>query len=135
MSTADAMHLKIVIPTRTLVDRDVRRVMAEGLDGAFGLLPNHVDLVAALVPGLLAFTSGNGEETLLALDVGVLVKNAAAVTVAARDGIMGDSADSLRETVQSRFRRLDQRERKARTAVARMEAAFVSRFLESREHA
>jgi F-type H+-transporting ATPase subunit epsilon len=117
----------------TLVDRPARRVVAEGIDGAFGLLPRHIDFVAALAPGLLSFVAEDEEEVVVALDAGVLVKSRDRVTVAARDGVMGGTAEALEETVHRRFRQVDQRERKARSALARMEAAFVSRFMEGRE--
>ena len=42
------MHLKVLLPTRVLVDEAVSKVVAEAENGSFGLLPRHVDFVAAL---------------------------------------------------------------------------------------
>ncbi len=40
----------------------VTKVTAEGESSAFCLLPQHIDWVAALVPGLLSFEVETGEE-------------------------------------------------------------------------
>ena len=50
--TVDQMSLKIVLPTRVLLDVKIRKIVAEAVDGAFGVLPRHIDFVAALRPGL-----------------------------------------------------------------------------------
>jgi F-type H+-transporting ATPase subunit epsilon len=51
------MQLKILIPTKILVDCQVTKVIAEAENGHFCLLPHHVDFVAALVPGITFFYS------------------------------------------------------------------------------
>ena len=57
------MQLKVLLPTQVLVDEPVSKVVAEGEDGSFCLLPRHVDFTSALVPGLLVFEpAGGGEE-------------------------------------------------------------------------
>jgi len=45
------MQLKVLLPTQVLVDEPVSKVVAEGEDGSFCLLPRHVDFTSALVPG------------------------------------------------------------------------------------
>ena len=56
------MRLTVLLPTEVLVDEDVAKVVAEAENGFFGLLPRHVDIVAALVPGVLSFTDGDGRD-------------------------------------------------------------------------
>ncbi len=81
------MKLKILIPTIVLVDREVTKVIAEAENGNFCLLPHHIDFVAALVPGILSFTTEGGEEIFVAVDEGILVKCNQEVLVSARNAI------------------------------------------------
>lgn len=115
-------------PNRVHVDRSVTKITAEAVDGAFCLLPRHVDCVAPLSPGLFSFTYEGGEET-LALDSGVLVKCGEEVLVSARNAVRGEGVEKLQEAIDEVFHRVDEHERKARSALARLEASFVTRFL------
>jgi F-type H+-transporting ATPase subunit epsilon len=56
------MRLRVLLPTDVLVDREAAKVIAEAANGSFCLLPRHVDFVAALVPGILRYTTPQGEE-------------------------------------------------------------------------
>jgi len=50
------MNLRILLPFGVFAEKvDVSRVIAETTDGSYGLLPNRLDCVAALVPGILAY--------------------------------------------------------------------------------
>jgi F-type H+-transporting ATPase subunit epsilon len=113
-----------------MLDQAVTKVVAEGQGGAFCLLPRHVDMTAALVPGLLSFTSADGAQGLLGIDEGVLVKRGGDVLVATLNAVRGDDLATLRAAVQARFIELDQHERIARSALARLEAGVVRRFLQ-----
>ena len=128
------MHLQILLPSQILIDQEVIKVVAEAENGAFCLLPRHRDFVTALVPSILAFTTPDSAEQFLAVDEGILIKSAAKVHVSTRQAVMGTDLDSLRQTVQEQFERLDERERLARAAVARLEADFMRRFLQLGEH-
>lgn len=127
------MRLKILLPTEVLVDRKVAKVIAEARNGSFGLLPHHIDFVAALVPGILLYTDTDGDERYLGIDHGILVKCGEEVLVSTRSAIPGDDLRTLRETVRERYLELDERERLARSAIARLEAGVVRRFIELRE--
>src|SRR5690606_28034346 len=130
---ADSMHLKVLLPHVILVDMPSAKVVAEAGVGAFCLLPRHIDFVAAIVPGILAYTGLDGEEHFLATDEGTLIKRGQEVLVSVRDAISGPDLAQLRASVVARYQELDERERKARTALARLEADFVRRFIELRE--
>jgi F-type H+-transporting ATPase subunit epsilon len=124
------MRLKVLLPSRVLVDEAVTKVMAEAENGWFCLLPNHVDFVAALVPGVVIFTAAEGVEGLVAIDHGILVKREAEVLVSAWRGARGEALESLRTVVEREFLALNDRERAARSALARLEAGVVRRFVE-----
>ena len=122
------MRLKVSLPTEMLVDEDVVKVIAEAENGMFCMLPRHTDFVAALAPGVLYFFPSAGEESFAALDEGVLVKCGLDVFVSALNGIRGTDLGQLQGLVEKRFLQLDESERKARTALARLEAGTLRGF-------
>ncbi len=123
------MRLKVLLPTKVLIDEEVTKVVAEAEDGSFCILPRHIDFVSALVPGIFSFTSGDGEE-FLAVDEGILVKCASTVTVSTRKAMRSRDLGMLKRTVREEFRSLDEREKKTRTILAKLEADFARSVFE-----
>ncbi|MFP3870185.1 MAG: F0F1 ATP synthase subunit epsilon [Syntrophobacteria bacterium] len=130
----EAMDLTVLLPTGVFLAEKVEKVTAEAANGYFCLLPRHIDFVAALVPGLLFYEASGGKETFLAVDEGILVKQGRKVVVSTRNAVRGPDLGMLRRTVEEEFEMLDDREKKVRSAAAKIEASFVKRFLELREH-
>lgn len=128
------MRLKVLLPTRILIDAAVTKVVAEADDGWFALLPRHIDFVSHLVPGVLLYERAERGECLLGIDEGILVKCADDVFVSTQDAIPGEDLASLRAAVERRFAHLGDYERSARSALARLEAGVVRRFIELEEY-
>ena len=124
------MRLKVLLPTEILIDEAVKKIVAEAENGSFCLLPRHIDFVAALVPGLLSFVSAEDQEEFLAVDEGILVKCGSQVTVSTRNAVLGPDLGTLKQTIEEQFQVLDERERMARSAVVKLEADFVRRFID-----
>lgn len=124
------MRLKIFLPTEVMVDEAVSKVIAEAENGYFCLEPKHVDVVTALVPGLLTYVTDEGIERFVGLDEGILVKCGPEVRVTTREAVRGDDPAALKRSMVSRRRELDEHERKTRTVLARLEAGVAKRFLE-----
>lgn len=122
------MRLEVITPGQVCLDREVRRIVAEGPDGHFGLLPRHGDFVSELVAGILVYEPEEGGERFVALHSGTLVKCGDEVRVAAQSAIDGDDLALLRERVEREFRQQDEGEREARAALARLEASMIHRF-------
>lgn len=127
------MHLKLLLPTEVLISEPVTKIIAEAVNGSFCLLPRHIDFVSSLVPGILSFTTANGEEIFVAVDEGTLVKCGEQVMVSTLNAVRGVDLAQLRLTVEERFMELDEHERVARTALARLEAGTIRRFIELEE--
>ncbi|KAB2947985.1 MAG: F0F1 ATP synthase subunit epsilon [Candidatus Methanoperedens sp.] len=123
------MRLKIMLPTKVLIDQDVTKVVAEAENGSFGILPKHIDFVTALVSGILSFEYDNKEE-FLAVDEGILVKWGSDVFVSTRNAVRSKDLGRLKQTVKEEFYILDEREKKSRSVIARLEADFAKRILE-----
>lgn len=123
------MRLKVLLPSRILVDDEAIRITAESPAGEFCLLPRHIDWVAPLVPGILTYVDADRKEVHMAVDRGILVKCKDRVLVSVRNGSIGPELGTLRTTVDREFGVLDDRERKARQAVAKLESGFIRQFL------
>lgn len=124
------MRLTVQTPAERMLDCVVTKVVVEGLNGSFCLLPRHVDLVSALVPGLFYYETTPGEGHYLALDRGLLIKRGMLVSVAVRNAVAGGELVDLLEVVHLRFGAMDEQERVVRSAMARLESDFLRRFME-----
>jgi F-type H+-transporting ATPase subunit epsilon len=127
------MNLKILLPAEVLLSEKVSKVVAEAANGFFCLLPHHVDYTAALVPGIFLFETPE-EENYLAIDVGTLVKKGDEILVSVRNAVRGPELGKLKLEVVKQFRELDEREKKARSAAAKLEVDLLRRFMELREY-
>jgi F-type H+-transporting ATPase subunit epsilon len=58
------LRLRVVTPTRTVVDADVDEVTLPGALGALGILPGHAPLLASLRIGELSYRAANRERWL-----------------------------------------------------------------------
>jgi len=125
------MMLKVLVPTEVLLERQVASLTAEGQNGSFCLRPRHIDFVAPLVPGLLYFVEEQGcAEGFVAIDQGVLVKYGSQVTVSVRNAVFGPRLEDLLNIVDERFGVMDDQQRMVRSAMTRLEADFLRRFME-----
>ena len=124
------MRLEIVTPLQIGLDMPVARIVTEGPDGSFGLLPHHIDFVSPIVPGILVYEDLHGREHYAAVDSGTLVKCGELVRVATRSAILGDDLDTLEVEMKRQFRLENESEREARSALARLEAQMIRHFLD-----
>ena len=128
------MNCKILLPSEVVLNKEVAKVVAEADNGRFCLLPQHIDFVASLVPGVLIIVGADGQEEFYAIDQGVLTKMGANVMVSTRDALRIPDLGQLKGIVEERFKTLDDKEKAARTAAARLEADLVRRFMELRKY-
>jgi len=127
------MNLRIMLPSEVLIETEAAKIVAEAQNGLFCLLEHHVDFTTALSPGLLSYQTPQGENVLLAMDVGILVKKGSDVIISTRNAVRGPDLGHLKQVVEEQYRELDDREKKARAAAARLEADLVRRFMEMKE--
>lgn len=135
MSLAEHMRVSLRLPTRLLHEGQAVRLLAMAENGAFGMLPNHADHVAALVPSVLVLTDADGKEHFFGIDHGLLVKRGHQVDIAVRRAVRGDSLDALAATIDAVFTQVDEEERSARTAMSRLEVGIVRHFGQLRKPA
>ena len=129
----EVMTLTILMPTETLFQGPVVKLIAHAANGLFGVLPRHIDFVAALVPGILTATAPDGAALYFGVDEGVFVKRERQVNVCVHRAVRDADLSKLSETVRKAFIEIDDRERRARGALARLEADVVRRFSELKD--
>ena len=122
------MRLKVLLPNEILINEPAQKIIAKSHNGSFCLEPRHIDFVSALVPGLLTYISGSGQEVFVAIDEGTLVKCGNEVLISTYNAVIGDDLMTLRDTVANRFVQVGESERIARSALARLEAGVIRRF-------
>lgn len=128
MTLATRMLVSVRLPTRTLFEGHATRLVATAANGSFGILPNHVDFVTALVPSVLLVTPLDAPEQVFGIDEGLLVKKGHTVEIVARRGVQSADLESLRSSISGRFAEMEDEERASRTALSRLEADMVRRF-------
>jgi F-type H+-transporting ATPase subunit epsilon len=102
---ADKIQLRIVTPTRLVVDEEVDEVTAPGVLGQFGVLPNHIAFLTLLQAGELSYKQG-GRMTRLAIAGGYAEVLDDVMTV------LADAAEFAGEIDVERARRAKERAEK-----------------------
>lgn len=131
----DQLTLQLVLPAKELMTASTNKIIAKAVNGEFCILPNHIDFVSILQPSVLSYWSTDivSQPSYVAIDHGVLVKCGNQVTVSIIDGLYSDDLQLLQDKVKQHFIDIDEHERKARAALARIEAVTLRRFRELQE--
>ena len=123
------MTLKILLPFQIFTEKTgITRIVAETRAGSYGFLPQRLDCVAPLVPGILIYENEEEGEVYVAVDEGVLVKVGPNVSVSVRNAIGGTDLRQLHEAVEKEFLDLNEREQNVRSVLAKIESGFIRRF-------
>jgi F-type H+-transporting ATPase subunit epsilon len=56
---ADKLNLEVITPERLVLREQVDEVVAPGLNGELGILPEHTPLISQLKTGVLSYRQGN----------------------------------------------------------------------------
>ena len=67
-----AFHLRVLAPERTFFDGACTSLTVPSIDGMYGLMAQHEDIVLAVVPGKLTLRDADGVEQIAAVSEGVL---------------------------------------------------------------
>ena len=62
---ADKIKLRVVTPSRLVLDEEVDEVSAPGELGEFGVLPNHISFLSTLVAGEMSYKQGAARHALV----------------------------------------------------------------------
>ncbi len=124
------MTVEITEPVRKYVLEDIEKVRAEGENGWFTLLQNHIDCTSSLVPGIVEFIRASGGPVYAGIDEAVLVKEGGTVMIAAGKAVTADNFEEVVETVERQFKALDERDKKLRSVLTKLETELSRRLME-----
>jgi len=91
----NALQLDVVTPDKQVVSQAVDYVSAPGVEGEFGVLPNHVSLLSALAIGALRFHAG-GKNHYVFISGGFADVSNNTVTVLAEAAELAEDIDQAR---------------------------------------
>ncbi len=120
--------MKLTISTHSgvvLEKQGVIRIVAESMEGSFGILPKRLDCVACLIPGIFIFEMEDAQECFVAIGDGILVKKGSDVYVSVKKAIIADSLETVHQVVVEHIVNLSEEEKKMRTLIAKFESKFV----------
>jgi len=127
------MKLSILLPLGVFLEvPDATAIVLETAAGSLGLLPQRLDFVAILVPGILAYSTPGGSEVYVAVDEGVAVKTGEVVCITVRQAAGGTDLEQLEQLVVREFLVHSERDQAVRSVMVRLEATFLHRYAEFR---
>jgi F-type H+-transporting ATPase subunit epsilon len=134
---ADKIQLRVVTPSRMLLDEEVDEVTAPGELGEFGVLPNHISFLSTLVPGEISYKQGASKK-FLAVDGGYAEVLDNVMTVLAPAAEFAEEIDTGRaqrakERAERLLAELNREDRDWKMAEAALQRALVRLQVASRE--
>jgi len=126
---AEKIRLRLVTPSRLLLDEEVDEVTAPGALGEFGVLPKHISFLTLLEVGEMSYKQG-GERHHLALSGGYAEVLDEVMTVLAGAAEYSDEIDierarAARERAEKRMAELSQEDKEFAAAEAALRRALV----------
>jgi len=121
------MDLKILLPYRIFAEiKNISSIVAETSEGSFGLLPQRLDCVAAIVPSIFSYETESSSKHYLAVDEGILIKAGNQVMLSVRNAFGGTDLGKLHESIENEYKNLDEIEKDIRSSMAKMESGFLN---------
>lgn len=126
---AEKIKLRLVTPSRLLLDEEVDEVTAPGALGEFGVLPKHISFLTLLEAGEMSYKQG-GERRHLALSGGYAEVLDDEMTVLANAAEYADEIDierarQARERAEKKMAELSREDRDFAAAEAALSRALV----------
>ena len=126
---AEKIQLRLVTPSRLLLDEEVDEVTAPGVIGKFGVLPNHIAFLATLEIGEMSYKLGN-QRVHLALSGGYAEVLDNVMTVLANAAELGDEIDverarKARERTEKKLEELNREDKEFAVTEAALHRALL----------
>ena len=119
------MDLKILLPYKVFAEvKNVKAVTADTNAGSYGFLPQRLDCVAILVPGIFSYETDGVHY--LAVDDGILIKTGSQILVSVRNAIGGVDLGKLGAAVNNEFLKVDDSEKNIRYVVEKLEGGLMN---------
>lgn len=134
---AEKIRLRLVTPSRLLLDEEVDEVTGPGALGEFGVLPKHISFLTLLEAGGMSYKQG-AEQHRLAVSGGYAEVLEDVMTVLASAAEYADEIDverarNARERAEKRMAELDHGDKEFAAAEAALRRALVRLQVAGRE--
>lgn len=134
---AEKIKLRLVTPSRLLLDEEVDEVTGPGALGEFGVLPKHISFLTLLEVGEMSYKQG-GERRHLAISGGYAEVLDDVMTVLANAAEYADEIDverarNARERAEKKIAELNREEREFAAAETALHRALVRLQVAGRE--
>jgi len=125
------LRLEIITPEATVYSEDVDMVTLPVVEGQLGIYPQHIRLMAQMVPGEMIVRK-NGQDDLLAVGEGLIEITGASVSIVTDMAVAADKIDEAKveEARQRAAARL--REKLSAEEVASVNSALVRSLVQLR---
>lgn len=121
------MDLKILLPFKIFAEvKNVRSVTADTNAGSYGFLPQRLDCVAILVPGIFSYETDSVHY--LAVDEGILIKTGSQVLISVRNAIGGADLGKLGDAVKNEFLKIGDSEKNVSYLASKLESGLMNRL-------
>lgn len=121
---ANTLRLEIVTPEGTTFSGDVDLVTMPGVDGQFGVLLHHVDLMTRIVPGEM-HVRRDGHDDFFAIGAGLVEVTGTRVSIATDMAVSATSIDEAKAEEARRRAAARLREKLSSEEVASVNAALA----------
>ena len=126
---ADKIKLRVITPSRLVLDEEVDEVTGPGALGEFGVLPNHISFLSLLEPGEMSYKLGVGRRYLAVSGGYAEVLNNVMTVLAAAAEFSGEidanRAQRAKVRAEKRMAELNREERDFDIAEAALRRALV----------
>lgn len=92
----ETLKLEIVTPQAVVFSEDVEMVTLPGVEGEFGVYPEHVHLITQIVPGEISVQHAGGRASFLAVGEGLVEVTARRVAIVTDMAIAADRIDEAK---------------------------------------
>jgi F-type H+-transporting ATPase subunit epsilon len=123
------MKMKVILPSKILVDIEVDKIIIEGEEGLMGILPNHIDVAVSVVSGILSYFH-SGTEKFIAHGEGLMVKKGEELKISLRQAVKGEKLGTLKKILEDEIKSYSEVEKKSRSTVAMFVSSIIKKFRE-----
>jgi F-type H+-transporting ATPase subunit epsilon len=93
---SETLRLEIVTPQAIVFSEDVTMVTLPGVDGEFGVYPQHVRLITQIVPGEIIVNDKDGHDSFLAVGEGLVEVREDRVAIVTDMAVPSDKIDEAK---------------------------------------
>jgi len=112
MSDNKIIKFEIVTPERVVLREEITQITLPTRTGEITVLPNHIPLVASLMPGVIHLKKKNGDEEIMAISGGFLEVSKDKVVILADTAERAEELDAARlETARQRAAEIKEKAR------------------------